>query len=140
MGVNKNLILPRDAQNRLLPPTSLIPDAHRAGLVVHAWTLRNENFNLPADFQVGDPADPAFPGLRGRVEEEYERLYRLGVTACSATTRTPRSARGPRCSGPYSHRACGREGAGSQASRPLALLVGRRGSPWCDGSCGFDDA
>jgi glycerophosphoryl diester phosphodiesterase len=58
IGVNKALILPRDAQNRLLPPTRLIRDAHRAGLAVHGWTLRGENAFLPAELQLGsDPRD-----------------------------------------------------------------------------------
>src|SRR3712207_578247 len=33
LGPDKNQIVPRDAQGRLLPPTSLVLDAHRAGLV-----------------------------------------------------------------------------------------------------------
>jgi glycerophosphoryl diester phosphodiesterase len=53
IGVSKDLVLPRDAQGRLLPATSLIPDAHRAGLLVHGWTFRAENEFLPAAFQIG---------------------------------------------------------------------------------------
>jgi phosphodiesterase/alkaline phosphatase D-like protein/glycerophosphoryl diester phosphodiesterase len=60
IGVNKNLIIPRDEDNNLLEPTSLISDAHDNDLVVHAWTFRNENTFLPGDFQIGDPDDPEF--------------------------------------------------------------------------------
>jgi glycerophosphoryl diester phosphodiesterase len=57
IGANKNLIVPRDAGGFLLRPTSLIRDAHREHLVVHAWTFRNENTFLPANFRIGtDPA------------------------------------------------------------------------------------
>jgi glycerophosphoryl diester phosphodiesterase len=55
VGVNKNLIVPRDGAGKLLAPSALIADAHACGLVVHAWTFRSENKFLPADFQ-GDPA------------------------------------------------------------------------------------
>ena len=61
--VNKNLIIPRDAQQRLLAPTTLIPDAHARRLLVHGWTFRAENSFLPLDFQVG--TSPIFPGNRG---------------------------------------------------------------------------
>ena len=74
LGPDKNQIVPRDAQNRLLPPTSLVRDAHRAGLVVHPYTFRPENTFLPADFQEGD--DPA---ARGDQPAELALFFRLGV-------------------------------------------------------------
>ena len=37
-----------------LPPTTLIADAHKAGLLVHAYTFRNESRRIPADFK-NDP-------------------------------------------------------------------------------------
>jgi glycerophosphoryl diester phosphodiesterase len=79
IGANKNLIVPRDAANNLLPPTSLVRDAHQAGLVVHAWTFRNENEFLPNEFRVGDPADPTFRTQRGSPEAEYRLFYQLGI-------------------------------------------------------------
>src|SRR5262249_40529992 len=39
IGVEKSLILPRDAGERSLPATDLCARAHRAGLKVHAWTF-----------------------------------------------------------------------------------------------------
>jgi glycerophosphoryl diester phosphodiesterase len=55
-----------EADRRLLPPTSLIPRAHRRGLLVHTWTFRNEPKYLAADYG-GDP-------LR-----EYRQFFRLGI-------------------------------------------------------------
>jgi glycerophosphoryl diester phosphodiesterase len=79
IGPNKNLIVPRDSANRLQQPTSLVGDAHRAGLVVHPWTFRNENTFLPADFQQGNPASPVFPLARGDAPAEYRLFFGLGV-------------------------------------------------------------
>jgi glycerophosphoryl diester phosphodiesterase len=79
IGPNKNLIVPRDEQNRLEPPTNLVKRAHRAGLVVHAWTFRNENEFLPVDFQRGNPSSPVFPRAYGDAPAEYRLFYRLDV-------------------------------------------------------------
>lgn len=79
IGTNKNLIVPRDQQNRLKKPTSLVRRAHRTGLVVHAFTFRNENFFLPADYQRGDPESPFFLQAYGDAPAEYRLFYRLGV-------------------------------------------------------------
>jgi glycerophosphoryl diester phosphodiesterase len=66
IGPNKRLIVPQDQDGRLLPPTSLVEDAHRAGLLVHPWTFRS---------------DPQFlaPAYNGRPEREIEQFYELGV-------------------------------------------------------------
>ena len=66
IGPNKRLIVPMDHDRRLRPPTSLVADAHRAGLLVHPWTFRS---------------DPQFlaPDYEGRPEREYEQFYELGV-------------------------------------------------------------
>jgi glycerophosphoryl diester phosphodiesterase len=53
IGVDKGMVIPRDARSRLLPKTHLVRDAHRAGLAVHAWTFRAENQFLPAELRVG---------------------------------------------------------------------------------------
>jgi glycerophosphoryl diester phosphodiesterase len=79
VGVNKNLIVPRDADQNLLDPTTLVRDAHRAGLQVHAWTFRNEDNFLPADFRQGDPASPAYLRATGDAPAEYRLFFRLGV-------------------------------------------------------------
>jgi len=79
IGVNKNLIIPRDAANHLLAPTPLITDAHAEHLIVHSWTFRAENTFLPADFQIGDPANPSFVGLRGDFPAELKLFDNLGL-------------------------------------------------------------
>jgi glycerophosphoryl diester phosphodiesterase len=79
IGVNKNLIIPRDATGKLLAPTRLIPDAHAEHLLVHAWTFRAENSFLPLDFQIGAPQNPLFAGLRGDFPAELERFLALGL-------------------------------------------------------------
>jgi glycerophosphoryl diester phosphodiesterase len=47
-------------------PTTLIQDAHEAGLVVHLYTLRDESFFLPSSYG-GDPV------------KEYKQFIELGV-------------------------------------------------------------
>jgi glycerophosphoryl diester phosphodiesterase len=57
IGPEKGMIIPRDANGFLLAPTSLVSDAHAAGLLVTPYTFRPENAFLPADFRSGlDPA------------------------------------------------------------------------------------
>ncbi|MEI9926460.1 MAG: glycerophosphodiester phosphodiesterase [Sphingomonas sp.] len=55
-------------------PTSLIADAHAAGLKLHPWTFRAENFFLPARFQSG--TDPA---AHGDLAGEIQYFIGLGV-------------------------------------------------------------
>jgi glycerophosphoryl diester phosphodiesterase len=79
IGPNKNLIVPRDAQNRLTSPTTLVRDAHRARLLVHPWTFRRENTFLPEDFRQGDPASPFYLQATGDFPAELRLFYKLGV-------------------------------------------------------------
>ncbi|MDP5277767.1 glycerophosphodiester phosphodiesterase [Sphingomonas sp. DG1-23] len=58
----------------LLPPATLVADAHAAGLKVHPWTFRAENFFLlPAYRIAGGPAE------HGRLAEEIAYFIGLGV-------------------------------------------------------------
>ena len=87
IGPNKQRIIPQltvDANNNGQPddlngdgqisdgdrvlgtPTTLIADAHKAGLIVHLYTLRNESFFLPNTYN-GDPS------------AEYRKFIDLGV-------------------------------------------------------------
>jgi glycerophosphoryl diester phosphodiesterase len=74
LGPDRNQIIPRDATNHLTAPTSLVADAHRAGLLITPYTFRNENSFLPADFQRGsNPAD------YGNAIAEYLLFFEVGV-------------------------------------------------------------
>ena len=66
IGPNKRLIVPIGADGRLQPPTSLVADAHRAGLLVHAWTFRSDGPFLARNYE-------------GDHRREYEQFFRLGV-------------------------------------------------------------
>ena len=69
VGLCKDVMIPRDTQNRLGAPTGVIRDAHRAGLSVTGWTFRLENQFLPEDYRLG--GDPAAPGDLRREIETY---------------------------------------------------------------------
>lgn len=57
IGVDKKMVIPRHSNDTLLTPTSLVNDAHAAKLQVHVWTLRAENYFVPAEFRsTGDAA------------------------------------------------------------------------------------
>jgi glycerophosphoryl diester phosphodiesterase len=74
IGVHKNLVLPRDANDRLLEATPLVRDAHAAGLLVHVYTLRAENQFLPAELRRG-----AAPGAHGDLASEATLFLRAGI-------------------------------------------------------------
>lgn len=46
-------IIPLGPDGRLESPSGIVADAHRAGLLVHVWTFRPENYFLAADFRDG---------------------------------------------------------------------------------------
>jgi glycerophosphoryl diester phosphodiesterase len=79
IGPDKSRIVPLDATRHLMAPTTLVGDAHRAGLVVHPFTFRPESTFLTADFQLGDPASPEFPRARGDQPAELALFFGLGV-------------------------------------------------------------
>ncbi|MCX4999343.1 glycerophosphodiester phosphodiesterase [Streptomyces longwoodensis] len=57
IGPTLDLVVPKDASGRLTTPTSLVKDAHAVGLILHPYTMRNENPFLPAEFRKGTDAD-----------------------------------------------------------------------------------
>ncbi|MGQ0697381.1 MAG: glycerophosphodiester phosphodiesterase [Panacagrimonas sp.] len=79
IGPPKTSIVPRDSAGNSLTPTTLVVDAHGAGLIVHPYTFRNENTFLPLELRVGDSANPAFPTFYGRAIDEFLQFYELGV-------------------------------------------------------------
>jgi glycerophosphoryl diester phosphodiesterase len=74
IGPAKALIVPRDADGRSLAPTSLVEDAHAAGLKVIPWTFRSENLFLPAELRTG-----ADPRAHGRAADELRMFAAAGV-------------------------------------------------------------
>ena len=55
-------------------PRTFVRDAHRAGLLVHPYTFRNENAFLPLELR--SSSDPA---AYGDAFAEYEQFFALGV-------------------------------------------------------------
>ncbi|WP_280155247.1 glycerophosphodiester phosphodiesterase [Piscinibacter sp. XHJ-5] len=58
--------LVNEADRVLLPPTDVVANAHKLGLVVHPYTFRNEQRRLASDFK-GNPVN------------EYLTFYEIGV-------------------------------------------------------------
>jgi glycerophosphoryl diester phosphodiesterase len=74
IGPAKDRIVPRDATGSSAQPTSLVHDAHVAGLVVHPFSFRNENQFLPAEL-----LSSADPTAYGDAFAEYQHFYGLDV-------------------------------------------------------------
>jgi glycerophosphoryl diester phosphodiesterase len=96
-------------------PTTLVRDAHRAGLLLHPFTFRPENNFLAGDFRAGDPSSPHYLQARGDQPAELALYYRLGVdglfadnpdTAVAVREKTFRRAR----AGRYGARRAARSG------------------------------
>ncbi|MBT2482582.1 glycerophosphodiester phosphodiesterase [Streptomyces sp. ISL-94] len=78
IGPTMDLILPRDAADKLGAPTTLVADAHARGLILHPYTARNENSFLPADYRKGtDPAayGDAFGAFRTYFEQGIDGIF-----------------------------------------------------------------
>jgi len=78
LGPEKTQIVPQDATN-LLPATSLVKDAHAAGLAVHPWTVRAENYFLPTSLRRGDAAAADHLAQPGDATAVLKALYAAGV-------------------------------------------------------------
>ncbi|WP_149183792.1 glycerophosphodiester phosphodiesterase [Streptomyces sp. TRM49041] len=74
IGPLADLVIPKDADGRLGEPTTLVRDAHARGLVLHPYTLRNENTFLPADFRRGTD-----PNAYGDVFGAYRAYLATGI-------------------------------------------------------------
>jgi len=74
LGPPKDLVIGRNILGQLGEPTGLVEAAHKAGLVVHPWTFRRENYFLPTNFKSGiDPRDP------GDLADELRAFVAAGV-------------------------------------------------------------
>lgn len=72
-------IIPVDANNHAQPPTTLVKDAHHAGLAVHPWTVRPENSFLPVEYRQGNPSSPNYLNAEGDAARLLAEFYKLGV-------------------------------------------------------------
>ncbi|MFF4357922.1 glycerophosphodiester phosphodiesterase [Streptomyces sp. NPDC001604] len=57
LGPTLDLIITKKADGSLDKPTTLVADAHKVGLILHPYTMRNENPFLPAEYRKGTAAD-----------------------------------------------------------------------------------
>lgn len=78
IGPTLDLVIPKDSTGKLGTPTTLVRDAHAAGLIIHPYTLRDENTFLPADFRRG--TDPnaygdAFGAFRTYFEQGIDGIF-----------------------------------------------------------------
>ena len=69
-------IIPLAADGRLGTPTTVVADAHAAGLLVHIWTFRPENFFLAKDFR--DGGGDADRNIAGSIAE-MRRYIETGI-------------------------------------------------------------
>ena len=74
LGPDKNQIIPRNPDDTLGRPTSLVRDAHAAGMTVHPYTFRAENQFLPTEYRSN-----ANPNDYGRAIDEQVRFLRTGI-------------------------------------------------------------
>jgi len=79
IGPATERIYPLGPDGRLRPQTTLVRDAHRRGLVVHAWTVRGENAYLPPEFRQGDARSRSYRRAIGDVAGWLDKLRRAGV-------------------------------------------------------------
>lgn len=66
IGPHKSYIIPTNSFGERLKPTTLVADAHAAGLVVHPYTFRKEEIFLPATY-------------KGDAHAEYLEFFQQGV-------------------------------------------------------------
>ncbi len=74
LGPDKSQIIPRNADGTLATPTSLVKNAHQAGLKVIPYTFRAENTFLPTELKVGTD-----PNAYGKAIDEQITFLRTGI-------------------------------------------------------------
>lgn len=74
IGPYKEMIIPRSAIGTLGDPTGLVRDAHAAGLKVHPWTFRRENYFLPLADKGG-----VNPAGHGDLAAEIDTYLKTGI-------------------------------------------------------------
>jgi len=74
IGPDKAQIIPRNPDGTLGTPTPLVANAHAAGLALHPYTFRAENFFQPTELKVG--TDPTW---YGKAIDEQVTFLRTGI-------------------------------------------------------------
>ncbi|KUN20509.1 glycerophosphodiester phosphodiesterase [Streptomyces antibioticus] len=74
IGPTLDLVIPKDANGNLTTPTTLVADAHKVGLILHPYTMRNENPFLPTSFRKGTD-----PDAYGDVFGAYKAYFATGI-------------------------------------------------------------
>lgn len=74
IGPAKAMVMPRGALGGLGTPTALVEHAHAAGMKVHVWTFRRENYFLPLDHKGG-----VNPAGHGDLAAEMGAFLKLGI-------------------------------------------------------------
>ncbi|WP_420605735.1 glycerophosphodiester phosphodiesterase [Novosphingopyxis sp.] len=74
IGPQKSLVIPIGENGQLDEPTKLVEWAHEAGLLVHPWTFRAENYFLPGDLRREDSSI-----ARGDLAGEIRAFIAAGI-------------------------------------------------------------
>ncbi|MHC0428634.1 glycerophosphodiester phosphodiesterase [Streptomyces sp. O3] len=74
IGPLADLVIPKNADGSLGTPTTLVRDAHAKNLVLHPYTMRNENRFLPTEFRRGTD-----PNAYGDSLGAFRRYFETGI-------------------------------------------------------------
>ncbi|MFF7054515.1 glycerophosphodiester phosphodiesterase [Streptomyces griseorubiginosus] len=74
IGPTLDLVITKKADGSLDKETTLVADAHRVGLILHPYTMRNENPFLPAEYRKGTDAD-----AYGDAFGAFRRYFATGI-------------------------------------------------------------
>jgi glycerophosphoryl diester phosphodiesterase len=95
VALHKDLMIPRDADGRLLEPGPVLHDAHDAGLRVTGWTFRRENRFLPVQLRgsedldgVGDLAGEITTFLRAGMDDFFTDNPDIGQAVRASASAT----------------------------------------------------
>ncbi|GAA3139651.1 glycerophosphodiester phosphodiesterase [Streptomyces rectiviolaceus] len=74
IGPTLDLVIPKKPDGSLGTPSTLVKDAHAAGLILHPYTMRNENTFLPANFKKGTD-----PNAYGDAFGAFKAYFETGI-------------------------------------------------------------